>query len=130
MNAELVEFRSSVNRMISRGNVELPVVDVSGGRPLVFALGSEPLFTLLGRLRHIGGFANVFVKDGDRIRQISVVNSACAIPTPDEDMTDDAPDPLASVGIFLDYLATQPNGVVLAVVNPESRAVARELALT
>lgn len=128
MNAELVEFRSSVNRMISRGNVELPVVDVAGSRPLVFALGSEPLFTLLGRLRHIGGYANVFVKDGDRIRQISVVDSACAIPIPDDDMTGDTADPLASVGMFLDHLATQPNGVVLPVVNPESPAVARQLA--
>jgi len=95
---------------------------------VVFALATDPLFTLLAHLRNAGGYANVFIKDGDRTRRMSVLNSACAIPIPDDDMTAEPPGPLATVGMFLDYLALQPNGVLLPVVNPASPGVARELA--
>lgn len=128
MNGELAEFRRTVNRMLATGTVELPVIDANGSHLVVFALADDPLFTLLAQLRNAGGYANVFVKCGDGIRRISVVDSLSAIPVPDDDMAAEPPGALASVGMFLDYLALHPNGVVLPVVNPASPAVARELA--
>ena len=128
MKADLVEFRSTINRMLARGELELPVVNTDGKHLVVFASADDPLFALLAQLRNVGGYANVFVKDGDRIRRMTVMDSASAIPVPDDDLTDVPLGPRASVGMFLDYLATQPNGVVLPVVNPASPGIAKELA--
>lgn len=130
MDPEFAKFRSAVNRMLARGDIDLPVVDATGSHPVVFALAEDRLFTLLGRLRNMGGYANVFVKCGDGIRRVSVMDARSAIPIPDDDMSGEPPGPMASVGMFLDYLALRPNGVVLSVVNPVGPAVARELALT
>src|SRR5690606_12936690 len=63
----LAEFRREVNINIAFGDVELPVVSVDGAHPVIVALEDEPLFALLGRLKAIGGFANLFVRGAGRV---------------------------------------------------------------
>lgn len=125
MSDELIEFRDAINQAIARGEVVLPVVGEDGIPMVIVALEDEPLFELLGRLRAVGGNANLFVRGKARTRRVSVIDHISAIPVADDDMTgDERPDPMASVGMFLDYLERRPNGVVLQAVNSASPAVA------
>ena len=62
---QLDEFRRMVTWNLACGalaDVDLPVVgDDERVVQVVVALEDEPLWTLLGRLRAVGGFANLFV---------------------------------------------------------------------
>ena len=105
-------------------DLNLPVTSDDGGYPVAVALEDERLSVLLGRLRAVGGFANLFVRGDKRVRGVSVVDTECAIGDPDDDMTgDDSPGPDVTVGMFLDYLERRPNGVILsAAVGHPARA--------
>ena len=127
---ELDDFRREVNfnlALRTLAGITLPVTGNDGSFPVVPALEAERLSTLLGRIRAVGGYANVFVRGqiaGEvRIRQLSVVDDSCAIGTPDDVMVgNDAPGQGATVGMFVDYLETQPNGVALSAVGDHACA--------
>lgn len=116
--SRLDDFRREVNHNLAFGalaNVDLPVTGDDGCCPVVVALENERLSVVLGRLRAVGGFANLFVKGKGRVRMASVISAECAISDPDDDMTgDEAPGVNATVGMFLDYLERRPNGVILS----------------
>lgn len=132
-DAQLDDFRREVNSNLAYGvlaDVDLPVTNDDGGCPVVVALEDERLSVVLGRLRAVGGFANLFVRGEGRVRLVSVIRESCAIPVPDDDMTgNEAPGPTATVGMFLDYLARRPNGVMLsaAVGHPARARDARDV---
>lgn len=106
---------------------DLPVTSDDGEFIVVAALEDEPLSTLLGRLRAVGGYANVFVKRAACVTQVSVIADLCAITTPDEHLTvPGSPGASSTVGMFLDYLDLHPNGLRLSVVNPAKPAVAKD----
>ena len=69
---QLDEFRRMVTWNLACGAladvIHVPVVGDDGGCPVVVALEDEPLWTLLGRLRAVGGFANLFVGSSKRVR--------------------------------------------------------------
>lgn len=116
---QLDDFRRRVNLNLACGplaDIDLPVTGDDGGCPVVVALEGERLSVVLGRLRAVGGFANLFVRDdGGRVRMASVVDESCAIGDPDDDMTgDDRPGADVTVGMFLDYVAQRPCGVLLS----------------
>lgn len=121
---ELDMFRAEVNFNLAYGGLAdfaLPVTSDDGDFPVVVALESERMSALLGRIRSVGGYANIFTSGkfaGEaRVRFVAVVSDACAIPKPDDVMVGaEAPGPDATVGIFVDYLETQPNGVALSAV--------------
>lgn len=121
---ELDAFRSEVNVNLAYGALAdflLPVTGDDGSFPVVVALENERVSTMLGRIRAVGGFANLFVRgqvgNEVRVRFVSVVNDTCAIRDPDDRMVgSDAPGPDATVGMFVDYLETQPNGIALSAV--------------
>jgi hypothetical protein len=106
-----------------------PVTGADGTFPDVVALENEPLSILLGRLRAIGGFANLFVRGkGRRVYLVSVIDQRSAIVDADDDMSPkgEQPGAGATVGMFLDYLKQCPRGVVLSAVNVNRRALARD----
>ena len=117
-NSLLDDFRSEVNFNLACGalvDLELPVTGDDGGCPVVVALEDERLSTLLGRIRAVGGFANLFVRGPDRVRMVSVIGDSCAIAAPDDVMTGtDAPGPSATVGMFIDHVERNPNGVMIS----------------
>lgn len=132
----LDDFRSEVNRQLAYGalaDIDLPVTSDDGGSPVVVALDGERFSVVLGRLRAVGGFANLFVRGespsgrGFRVRMASVMGAECAIAEPDDDMSgDEAPGPDATVGLFLDYLARRPNGVIVSAAAVGHPACARD----
>ena len=124
-------FRAEVDWNLACGALadqELRVTSEDGDHVVVVALAKEPLSILLGRLRGVGGYANLFVKSPQGVRMVSVIKDVCAIGDPDDDMAPPAEGPgaTATVGMFLDYLDHCPNGVRLSMVNPAQPAVARD----
>jgi hypothetical protein len=123
--SQLDEFRQEVNWNLACGalaDVQLPVVGVDGNYPVVVALEDEPLSIVLGRLRAVGGFANLFVRGAHRVRAASVIDKRSAIIDDGEDMCAEGehPGPTATVGMFLDYLAQCPRGIVLSIVSGDA----------
>lgn len=111
-------FRREVDWNLACGGLagmELPVTSDDGGFPVVVAMENERLSIVLGRLRAVGGFANLFVQGDGRVRMASVIGESCAIPTPDDKLIGgERPGADATVGTFLDYVERHPNGVVIS----------------
>lgn len=130
-NKALDAFRAEVDWNLACGALadhELPVTSDDGDHVVVVALAEEPLSILLGRLRAVGGYANLFIKGRERVRMVSVIKVVCAIGEPDDDLTPpgERPGATATVGMFLDYLDHCPNGLRLSMVNPAQPPVARD----
>lgn len=73
VNPESIFTESEVNVNLAHGDLadyDLPVTGDDGGFPVVVALESERLSTLSGRLRAVGGYANVFVR-GRRLPRVT-----------------------------------------------------------
>jgi hypothetical protein len=129
-------FRREVDWNLACGalaDMDLPVTSDDGGCPVVVAFDDERFSVLLGRIRAVGGFANLFVKGAHGVRTASVIGEPCAIAAPDDVLTgDDAPGAGATVGMFLDYGERQPNGVLVseAVGHPARARDARDVEFT
>lgn len=119
LQTRLDKFRNEVNWNLACGSVvekALAVTSNDGGCPVVVALEEETMSSVFGRLRAVGGAANLFVQGDGRVRIVSVIDESCAIATPDDDMTAEGERPAvdATVGMFVDYIATQPHGVAIS----------------
>lgn len=130
---QLDEFRRIVNWNLACGtlvDLDLPVTSDDGGYPVVVALDGEPLRVLLARLRAVGGFANLFVWSDEHVHLVSVIDNRCAIAEADDHLSalPERPGANATVGMFLEYLALCPRGVVLSLVTGDANrpAVARD----
>jgi hypothetical protein len=135
--AQLDAFRREVNINLAIGalaDYELPVTSDDGGCPVVVALEDEALSTVLGRLRAVGGYANLFVRGPSGVRMASVIKEASALIGASDDMTPDGerPDPQATVGMFLDWVERCPHGVKIseAVGQPAWARDAKPVELT
>ncbi len=119
-NRQLEEFRRKVVVNLERGvlvNFELPVTDDDGGTPIVVAFVDESLSKLIERVNAVGGYANVFVKDGEAAHFVTVVDEVCAIADADDRMVgDEAPSPFVTIGMFLEHVRRHPNGVTISAV--------------
>ncbi|CAN5260591.1 hypothetical protein BH11ACT6_BH11ACT6_20700 [soil metagenome] len=115
--SRLDAFRREVNWQLACGalaDVDLAVTSDAGEFPVIVALGEERWSTVLGRIRAVGGFANLFVEGEGKVWAASVIGTACAIgePEPQDILTgDEAPGADATVGMFLDYVVRRPQGV-------------------
>lgn len=140
LSAELDAFRHEINLELAIGdlaNSPLPVVNNDGDAPVVVALAEERLSVLLARVRNVGGYANVFIRLPGGHSRIAIIDVAGALdPTAAENFASaaDRPSANASVGMFLDYLRTRPNGVrIPARLGDDDSAVVgqpRELSLS
>jgi predicted transcriptional regulator len=131
----LEQFRHEVEINLENGalaDFELPVTGNDGSKPIVVALADELVSTLTERIQSAGGYANVFVKDGRRVRFVSLIEEACAIGEPDDTMVgDEAPRATSTIGMLLDYVERQPNGVTISAMlgHPACARDARQLEL-
>lgn len=131
----LKQFRHELDISLKHGaltDFKLPVTSNDGTAPIVVALASERVSALTERIQSAGGYANVFVKDGPRVRFVSVIEEACAIGDSDDSMVgDEAPSATSTIGMLLDYVEGKPNGVTISAVlgHPACARDAREFDL-
>lgn len=112
MSTELDKVRAKVLTVLAMARMPLPIVNAEGRRVVVVALAEEKLATLNARVIRAGGFTNVFVKDGERIRVMTTVPQESALtPDPNPIKLFDGHD--TTVGFFMQYLelARQPVGI-------------------
>lgn len=115
---QLEQFRHEVDYNLMFGSLadsDLPVVDDQGQSNVVVALADEQLVSLFRRIEDADGYANIFVKLDGEVVMLTSLNDTCSLTVDDaEDMTgDERPSLRSSVGIFIDYLRHQENGVRL-----------------
>lgn len=75
------------------------------------------------------GYANLFVRGASgHVDFVAVVESSSAVAVPDDDLSgpDGVPGPGATIGTFLAYLHTKPNGVTLSADAVGHPATAQE----
>lgn len=116
---ELLRFTNEVMFNVALDDL-VTVTNDEGVLSVVACLDTEPLSVLLDRVAASGGYATVFSQsrladDGSyTVRRAEFIDSRCALEQGAEQMLDeDAPNADATVGLFLDYLETQPCGVVI-----------------
>lgn len=114
----LEQFRREVNYNLMFGTLadfDLPVHDDQGQANVVVALAEEQLMSLFRRIDDADGYATIFVKDKDEVVMLTALNDTCSLVAEEaEDLTGEArPSLLSTVGIFVDYLRQQENGVRL-----------------
>lgn len=116
----LQEFTTEVMWNFGVHDLALDVVDEHGKHPIVPALENEPLGSVMRRVMMLsGGYANVFVRGEEEIRQVSFIPVDSAIYADEaDDMTGEPPAGIVTIGAFLDYLETQPHGVNLPALLP------------
>lgn len=130
---ELDDFRREIALELAIGDIatsDLAVVNDDGDAPVVVALDDERLGVLLARVRGAGGYANVFVRVGHSYARIAFIDVNGAIdPNSAEDFASasDRPSGNASVGMFLEYLRSRPNGLrIPARLSDDEVAIVRE----
>ena len=112
---ELANFNIEVNANIAAGNVDdvLAVTDENGEYPIVTALGREPVSLLVERVSAIGGRANVFVKGMDRVSFITADRYGGKGNPADLSDIDEWESGSSDIDMFLNYLRTQRDGVIM-----------------
>jgi hypothetical protein len=132
---QLEQFRHEVDVNLAHGGLadfELPVTGDDGCSPIVVAFADELVSALMERIQSAGGYGNVFVKGDVGVRFVAVIQEACAIGEPDDIMVDDeAPGATSTVGMLLDYVERNPNGVIISAVlgHPACARDARQVEL-
>ena len=99
---------------------------------IVVAFADEPVSALTERIRAIGGYANVFVRDRRGVHFVSVIEEVCAIADPDDRMVgDEAPGATSTIGMLLAYVERHPNGVTISATlgHPACARDARQVEL-
>jgi hypothetical protein len=135
---QLEQFRDEIDVSLAHGvlaDFELPVTGDDGCSPIVVAFADELVSALTERIESAGGYGNVFVKakPGDvHVRFVAFIQEACAIGEPDDIMVgDEAPGATSTVGMLLDYVERNPNGVTISAVlgHPACARDARQVEL-
>ncbi|MDK8731354.1 hypothetical protein [Bifidobacterium breve] len=113
---ELNLFETRIDISMSMGLLDdvLTVRDEQGNCPIVVALGEEKLYFLVERVKAIGGCANILIKMGDQVTMIASEHFNGG--TSDaEDLSDisEWENGDTTIAMFVTYLRTKPNGVIM-----------------
>lgn len=108
----LDRFRREVNLNLAVGAVaDMDLVtNDHGDCPVIIALDDEPLATILGRVRAVGGYGTLFSTGQQGVRMVSILRGSGSLAIPAEQAS---PGDGATVGMFLDYVALHPDGVAI-----------------
>ncbi|WP_215523457.1 hypothetical protein [Varibaculum prostatecancerukia] len=113
MNKELADFENEVLYNVMLGTTTPKVIDSRGHTPLIVCLENETVGTLLARIERAGGCGTVYaLSETGEVSVIAVQDKAPEAPSP----TDLAADTLSEnspIGLFIEYISTQEDGVYL-----------------
>lgn len=113
MNKKLANFEANVLYNVMLGTTTPKVIDSRGHTPLIACLENETVGTLLARIERAGGCGTVYaLSETGRVRVVAVQEKAPEVSSP----TNLAADTLSEnspIGMFIDYISTQEEGVYL-----------------
>lgn len=108
------EFENEVMFNVSLGNATPKVNDTHGDTPIVACLDTEPFSELLKRVNDCSGNATIYSRaDNGTVRALGAIRSNGFLTKNPTDLPKDGISPESAIGIFIDYVSTQPSGVEL-----------------
>ena len=124
MNKELADFENEVLYNVMLGTTTPKVTDSRGHTPLIACLESETVGTLLARIERAGGCGTIYAlsKTG-KVSVIAVQDKDPEVPSP-TDLAADTLSESSPIGLFIDYISTQEDGVYLTGSKMRSYGVA------
>lgn len=113
MNKELADFENEVLYNVMLGTTTPKVIDSEGHTPLIACLESETVGTLLARIERAGGCGTIYAlsKTG-KVRVVAAQNKDPKSLSP-TDLEADTLSENSPIGMLIDYISTQEDGVYL-----------------
>lgn len=113
MNKELADFENEVLYNVMLGTTTPKVIDSRGHTPLIACLESETVGTLLARIERAGGCGTIYaLSETGRVRVVAAQDKDSKAPSP-TDLEADTLSENSSIGMLIDYISTQEDGVYL-----------------
>ena len=117
-------FEDFVLYKVLSGDLTPKVTDSNGYMPIIACLESEPLEYLFNRLKNCEGNATIYsLSDEGKVRVTGVVAADSALTIDPTDLTGTPPSKYASIGLFLDYVASQSDGVLMPSILTNVRII-------
>ena len=113
MNKELADFENEVLYNVMLGTTTPKVIDSRGHTPLIACLESETVGTLLARIERAGGCGTIYALS--KTGKVSVVAAQNKDPKSlsPTDLEADTLSENSPIGMLIDYISTQEDGVYL-----------------
>lgn len=113
MNKELADFENEVLYNVMLGTTTPKVIDSEGHTPLIACLESETVGTLLARIERAGGCGTIYALS--KTGKVSVVAAQNKDPKSlsPTDLEADTLSENSPIGMLIDYISTQEDGVYL-----------------
>lgn len=113
MNKELADFENEVLYNVMLGTTTPKVIDSKGHTPLIACLESETVGTLLKRIERAGGCGTIYaLSRTGRVRVVAAQDKDSKAPSP-TDLEADTLSENSPIGMLIDYISTQEDGVYL-----------------
>lgn len=113
MNKELADFENEVLYNVMLGTTTPKVIDSRGHTPLIACLESETVGTLLTRIERAGGCGTIYaLSETGRVRVVAAQDKDPKAPSP-TDLEADTLSENSPIGMLIDYISTQEEGVYL-----------------
>lgn len=113
MNKKLADFENEVLYNVMLGTTTPKVIDSRGHTPLIACLESETVGTLLARIERAGGCGTIYaLSETGKVRVVAAQNKDPKAPSP-TDLEADTLNENSPIGMLIDYISTQEDGVYL-----------------
>lgn len=113
MNKELADFENEVLYNVMLGTTTPKVIDSEGHTPLIACLESETVGTLLARIERAGGCGTIYaLSRTGRVRVVAAQDKDPKALSP-TDLEADTLNENSPIGMLIDYISTQEEGVYL-----------------
>ncbi|MDU6681922.1 MAG: hypothetical protein E6468_08795 [Varibaculum cambriense] len=113
MNKELADFENEVLYNVMLGTTTPKVIDSRGHTPLIACLESETVGTLLARIERAGGCGTIYaLSETGRVRVVAAQDKDSKALSP-TDLEADTLSENSPIGMLIDYISTQEDGVYL-----------------
>lgn len=113
MNKKLADFENEVLYNVMLGTTTPKVIDSRGHTPLIACLESETVGTLLARIERAGGCGTIYaLSETGKVRVVAAQNKDPKAPST-TDLEADTLSENSPIGMLIDYISTQEEGVYL-----------------
>lgn len=121
MSTRLEQFETEVFYNVMLGIASPKITDASGSTPIVACLDDEPLSALFDRIRRVNGYATIYsLRYDGTVRVLACLPSTDSLHLDATDMTGEPPCDTSEVGLFIDYVESQHDGVLTPDILPHT----------
>lgn len=125
--ARLNDFRKQVHFLIATGEIEAPIIDSHGSRPIITVDEREFVSEVMTRAERTQGFANLFVlMDDDTLSSASIIPSTSALNAEEAPSLDEPIHTDAEIGLLIGAAGHSRHGLNFDVALPSHKGSFRD----